>query len=109
MVGAGKLARQKYDAKCGLHVTKALESLDFVEDKGASCMNDCAGCYKTQHDTGKNLFTVVVFPRLVSQEDTPQDNGEGSGRSSDEYAIPLPLIEGSPNNYTITVTRSSVD
>ena len=96
VVGAGKLARQKYDAKCGLHVTKALESLDFVEDKGASCMNDCAGCYKTQHDTGKNLFTVVVFPRLVSQEDTPQDNGEGSGRSSDEYAIPLPLVEGTP-------------
>ena len=96
VVGAGKLARQKYDAKCGLHVTKALESLDFVEDKGASCMDDCAGCYKTQHDTGKNLFTVVVFPRLVNQEDTPQDNGEGGGRSSNEYPIPLPLVEGTP-------------
>ncbi|KAL9190334.1 hypothetical protein ACHAXT_007545 [Thalassiosira profunda] len=69
VTGAGKLARQKYDAKCGQTVTASLRELDYVEDRGASCVNECAGCFKTQHDTGKNLFTVVVFPRLAEKEE----------------------------------------
>lgn len=97
VVGAGKLSRQKYDAKAGLHVTKALQELDFSEDKGASCLNECAGCYKTQHDTGKNLFTVVVFPKLANQGgDGPDSHGGGGAGSSDEYPLPIPLVEGTP-------------
>eukprot|EP00578_Thalassiosira_sp_NH16_P031364 CAMPEP_0181081340 /NCGR_PEP_ID=MMETSP1071-20121207/3051_1 /TAXON_ID=35127 /ORGANISM="Thalassiosira sp., Strain NH16" /LENGTH=457 /DNA_ID=CAMNT_0023162883 /DNA_START=49 /DNA_END=1422 /DNA_ORIENTATION=+ len=99
VVGAGKLSRQKYDAKAGLHVTKALQELDFSEDKGASCMNECAGCYKTQHDTGKNVFTVVVFPKLANRGDGdgPRDShGGGCAGSSEEYPLPIPLVEGTP-------------
>ena len=65
VVGGGKLSRQKYDEKAMQTVTLALRELSFVEDRGASCVNECGGCYKTQHDTAKNVFTVVVFPRLV--------------------------------------------
>lgn len=67
VVGAGKQARQKYDAQALKVVTSKLQSLGFVEDRGASCVPECAGMYKLQHDTGKNLKTVVVFPKLQLQ------------------------------------------
>ena len=66
VVGAGKLSRQKYDAKAMQILTSALRELDYVEDRGAGCSFDCAGCFKTQHDTAKNLFTVVVFPNFFA-------------------------------------------
>lgn len=94
VVGAGKLGRSKYDAKTGMHVTSALKELGFVEDRGASCVNECAGSYKSQHDTGKNLFTVVVFPKLAAAAE-PQDAQNG-GETSYEYPIPIPLVEGTP-------------
>jgi len=65
VVGAGKLARQKYDDGAQKAVTSALRTLGFEEDRGASCVNECAGTFKSQHDTGKNLKTVVVFPNIV--------------------------------------------
>jgi len=65
VVGAGKLGRQKYDEGAQKAVTSALRSLGFQEDRGASCVNECAGTFKSQHDTGKNLKTVVVFPHIV--------------------------------------------
>ncbi len=94
VVGAGKLSRQKYDDKAMLTLTSALRQLDFVEDRGASCVNECGGCYKTQHDTGKNLFTVVVFPRLVGQAN--DNDGEGAASPPSEYPIPIPLAKGTP-------------
>lgn len=98
VVGAGKLSRQKYDDKAMQTVTLALRELAFVEDRGASCVNECAGSYKTQHDTAKNLFTVVVFPRLVGLEDKQAGRGgEGLSESSpshNNYPISLPLVEG---------------
>ena len=84
IVGAGKLSRQKYDAKAMQTLTSTLRELDYVEDRGAGCSFDCAGCFKTQHDTGKNLFTVVVFPKIKDSSsnsaganiDANNDNGE---------------------------------
>lgn len=64
VVGAGKLGRQKYDPQALKIVTSTLTSLGFQEDRGASAIKECAGMYKFQHDTGKNLKTVVVFPRI---------------------------------------------
>lgn len=91
VVGAGKLSRQKYDEKAMLILTQTLKQEGYVEDRGASCVNECGGCYKTQHDTGKNLFTVVVFPRMVGQ-----DNGQvwdgGGGAALSEIPIPLHTI-----------------
>ncbi|EJK55816.1 hypothetical protein THAOC_24408, partial [Thalassiosira oceanica] len=74
-LGGGKLSRSKYDSKCGQVVTAALNNLGFVEDRGASCVNECAGCFKSQHDTGKNIFTVVVFPRIEVLVSTASSGG----------------------------------
>ena len=65
ITGAGKLGRQKYDDGCAKAVTSALRALGFEEDRAASCVRECAGSFKLQHDTGKNLKTVVVFPKIV--------------------------------------------
>jgi len=64
VTGAGKLARQRYDEDAARILTSTLRDLGYVEDRGASCVNECAGSFKLQHDTGKNLKTVVVFPLI---------------------------------------------
>ena len=71
VVGLGKAskasrARARYDRKGLQAVTSTLKELNYVEEKGASSLLlECAGRFKTQHDTDKNLFTVVVFPGIV--------------------------------------------
>ncbi|KAL3761830.1 hypothetical protein ACHAW5_001938 [Stephanodiscus triporus] len=107
VVGAGKLSRQKYDDKAMFAVTSTLKQLDYVEDRGASCVNECGGCYKTQHDTGKNLFTVVVFPRLAGHEDGRPIHGGGKDESrkirrGDDYE---PLIPINSPGYKMAVCR----
>ena len=101
VVGAGKLSRSKYDDRAMISVTSTLKQLGYVEDRGASCVIECGGCYKTQHDTGKNLFTVVVFPRLAGRHSNSGGGGGGGGGAqasspSSEYPIPIPLAEGTP-------------
>lgn len=76
LVGAGKQGRQKYEEGASRAVTSKLDQLGFVNDRGASCILESAGSYKLQHDTGKNLKTVVVFPKvstLSSQKDSKAD------------------------------------
>lgn len=94
VVGAGKLARQKYDAKAGQTATTALRQLDFEEDRAASKGSE--GCFKSQHDTGKNLYTVVVYPRLAAESQAGPANDHGDGAACHLYPIPLPLVEGTP-------------
>jgi hypothetical protein len=77
IVGAGKLGRARYDDNAAKAVTTALREVGFEEDRGASSVMDCAGSFKLQHDTGKNLKTVVVFPKVKSLTD-----GAGVGESS---------------------------
>jgi myosin heavy subunit len=69
VTGAGKLGRQKYDEGAAKAVTSTLRELGFEEDRGASCVVECGGSFKLQHDTGKNLKTVVVFPKITSEGD----------------------------------------
>ena len=64
ITGAGKLGRQKYDDGAAKAVTSTLRDLGFQEDRAASCVVECGGTFKLQHDTGKNLKTVVVFPNI---------------------------------------------
>lgn len=95
VVGGGKLSRSKYDDKAMQALTSTLKQLDYVEDRGASCILECAGCFKTQHDTGKNVFTVVVFPNVVG------DN-EGGGNQADEEDEE-PLIPTNSPGYKMAV------
>jgi hypothetical protein len=82
VTGAGKLGRQKYDADAAKAVTSALRDLNFEDDRGASCIKECAGSFKLQHDTGKNLKTVVVFPIILEESSGGGDttsSGQGGG------------------------------
>jgi hypothetical protein len=61
IIGAGKQARQKYDDNAIKYVTAALQQCGYVEDRAASCIPECAGSYKSQHDTAKNLKLLLFF------------------------------------------------
>ena len=74
VTGAGKGGRQKYDDGAAQAVTSTLKNLGYREDRGASCILECAGSYKLQHDTAKNLKTVVVFPKLAVKEEEHHNN-----------------------------------
>ena len=110
VVGAGKLSRQKYDDKAMQHVTGALKKLGYVEDRGASCVNECGGSFKTQHDTGKNLFTVVVFPKLV-ESSGGTDGGDYNGTSgvSELYPIEIPLIEDTAEHKVLLASEATFE
>merc|ERR1719356_823887 len=86
IVGGGKLLRSKYNDRAGQAVTSTLKQLGFVEDRGASCIADCAGCFKLQHDTGKNTKTVVVFPRLANH--TRGNNSHDESGEEEDTLIP---------------------
>ncbi len=91
VTGAGKLARQKYDENAAKTVSSTLRDLGYVEDRGASCVNECAGMFKSQHDTGKNLKTIVVFPMITTSE-----NGVSNGIGKMSIGAASLLEEGSP-------------
>jgi hypothetical protein len=93
VTGAGKLERQKYDENAGKAVTTALRALGFVEDRGASAIPECAGSFKMQHDTGKNLKTVVVFPRIEGAGALAEKVGSLSVNDASSF-----LPEGSPEH-----------
>jgi hypothetical protein len=74
VTGAGKQARAKYDDGAAKAITSTLSRLGYAEDRGSSCVVECAGTYKQQHDTGKNLKTVVVFPNISSTSSNHPNN-----------------------------------
>jgi len=103
VTGAGKLGRQKYDDGAAKAVTSSLRELGFEDDRGASCVVECAGSFKLQHDTGKNLKTVVVFPNITLLEDAA---GELNLNDDNKNSKPL-LEEGSPESL-IAMSSSNV-
>lgn len=100
VTGAGKLARQKYDDGAAKAVTSTLRELGFEEDRGASAVLECAGTFKQQHDTGKNLKTVVVFPNVVgsSSGDNAQLDGDMQNLSLDNKTGSSIFPDNSPEN-----------
>jgi len=109
VTGAGKLARQKYDENAAKAVTSALRDLGFEEDRGASCIKECAGSFKLQHDTGKNLKTVVVFPR-IQDENSNDGSGDGDndqgGSSSGVGGSASFLPKGSPKEMIALASKT---
>lgn len=96
VTGAGKLGRQRYDESAAKTLSASLRSLGYEEDRGASCVVECGGTFKSQHDTGKNLKTVVVFPKITGPRDT-DDVEEGVGNMHLVRGESL-LTEGSPEH-----------
>mmetsp|Transcript_20800 Transcript_20800/g.48964 ORF Transcript_20800/g.48964 Transcript_20800/m.48964 type:complete len:588 (+) Transcript_20800:96-1859(+) len=98
VVGAGKGDRSKYDPAALKLVTTALSAAGYREDRGASCVVESAGCYKFQHDTGKNLKTVVVFPKILEKS-----GGDSNTASSSTSSSLLP-----PNSLEYKIAVSTV-
>jgi hypothetical protein len=93
IVGAGKLGRQRYDEGAARAVTTTLRAMDFQEDQGASCVIECAGTYKLQHDTGKNLKTVVVFPKITASSSSKTNDDNNNSQPSDPCALSALSLE----------------
>ncbi len=98
VTGAGKLGRSRYDENAAKTVTSTLRELGYEEDRGASCVNECGGSFKSQHDTGKNLKTIVVFPMMKSIEEGMGNMNIGGGGSGGDGSQPL-LEEGTPKSF----------
>mmetsp|Transcript_48857 Transcript_48857/g.113243 ORF Transcript_48857/g.113243 Transcript_48857/m.113243 type:complete len:417 (+) Transcript_48857:79-1329(+) len=64
VVGGGKLVRQKYSDDLPKMFMAALTSIGFVDDSTAALEAGSGGKFKFQHDTGKNLKFVHVFPNI---------------------------------------------
>ena len=94
VTGAGKLGRQRYDEGAPKAVTSTLRELGYEEDRGASCVAECGGSFKSQHDTGKNLKTIVVFPKIdggsLSGGMAGLAVGDGAAAAQDESSPLLP-------------------
>jgi hypothetical protein len=75
VVGGGKLVRAKYNEDLTRWMKDALKSVGYTEDKSAAETYDSQGYYKQQHDTGKNLIFMTVFPRVdcANKKDTPEE------------------------------------
>ena len=73
-------------------VREALRAIGFEEDRGACAVMECAGSFKYQHDTDKDLKFIHVFPKIdtaAAAAAAPQDDeGEAvikvAGMSLDE-------------------------
>lgn len=94
VTGAGKLGRSRYDENAARILTSTLRDLGYEEDRGASCVVECAGSFKSQHDTGKNLKTIVVFPKinLLTEAMDNLQLGQDKGPSILEVGSPEQLI-----------------
>jgi len=93
VTGAGKLGRARYDDGAAKAVTATLRELGYEEDRGASAVLECAGTFKLQHDTGKNLKTVVVFPKV--SETTGAEGAMAGLNVGDAGSL---LVEGTPTH-----------
>lgn len=104
ITGAGKLGRSKYDDDAAKTVTSTLRDLGYVEDRGASAVVECAGSYKSQHDTGKNLKTIVVFPLIQTLNDTMGDLALGGSQKG-----PAILADGSPQQLIAMASMNTFE
>ena len=81
IIGGGKKVREKYDPACQKNLTAALRKYNFEDDQGAALLPECAGKYKTQHDTNLNLKYVHVYP-FVEAEQEENDNNNNNGEDT---------------------------
>jgi hypothetical protein len=99
IIGAGKQARQKYDESALKVITQVLQQNGYVEDRAASCIPECGGTYKSQHDTAKNLKTIVIFPKIILLT----DNNNSTSQENNNANIPS-LIPTDTPKYKIAVS-----
>jgi len=83
IVGGGKLVRAKYNEEMPKWVNNALRGVGYESDASAAETYDSQGTFKQQHDTGKNLIYIIVFPKVTCSASGGKDSGNG-GDKDDE-------------------------
>lgn len=66
-------------------ILTTLRGIQYKEDHGSINSFDCQGTYKYQHDTGKNLKFVHVFPKAV---EAPSEGNEDELEEDNKLKIP---------------------
>ncbi|KAG8458757.1 hypothetical protein KFE25_012955 [Diacronema lutheri] len=87
VIGGGKSIRGRYDPNLYRGIAAALKAIGFDEDSGASLGSSAA--FKSQHDTGRNVKVVHVFPPLAHAPDGQHGDAAGEGAA-------VPLAADSP-------------
>ena len=85
IVGGGKLVRSKYNEDMPKWINTALRSISFVSDNSAAETFDSQGMFKQQHDTGKNLIYIIVFPKVTCS--TPGSTESTNEKDSNSVEI----------------------
>lgn len=97
VVGGGKLVRGKYAEEMPKWVNAALRTCEYEYDNSAAETLDSQGSFKQQHDTGKNLIYIIVYPKITwrpeSEKEAAEDAGEVIDSSSPEYMVVASTLE----------------
>ncbi len=84
VVGGGKLVRAKYNEDMPKWINAALRSIGYETDNSAAETFDSQGTFKQQHDTGKNLIYIHVYPKVTCSAPASTDKeGGGNGAAMD--------------------------
>lgn len=95
LIGGGKSVRGRYDPHLQRGLSQALHALGFEDDSGASLGS--SRCFKMQHDTGRNLKLLHVFPP-TAQPDGGQRAGEGGAQAATlDPTSPAYLVLAAPD------------
>ena len=105
VVGAGKANRQKYDASLQKWIVAALKAIDYEDNKSASCDFDSAGSFKTQHDTGRNLIFVHVFPGCSQKKAVSHDDDEATADEPARLSREHLLVAAEMKTFERTVAK----
>lgn len=89
VVGGGKLVRQKYTDDLPKIFMGSLTAIGYQEDSAAAVELGSGGKFKYQHDTGKNLKFVHVFPHCTGPS-AGAAGEEGAGEDEEEEAAQTP-------------------
>ena len=89
IVGGGKLVRGNYNDNLIKWCAAAMRDIGFVEDSSASCLPECQGTYKSQHDTSQNLKYFYVFPHVNLQSEvcTEEEAAPKLDTKSKDYLV----------------------
>jgi hypothetical protein len=97
VVGGGKLVRGKYNDDLPKWINAALRTCDYEYDGSAAETLDSQGSFKQQHDTGKNLIYIIVYPKITWRPDAGNGDEEEAGElidsKSPEYLVTAASLE----------------
>ena len=92
IVGGGKKVRTKYPDDLPTSLERALKSVGYNEDRGASLSDpESVGTFKWSHDTGRDLKYISVIAH-VDPSSAPSST-HGSNQSHEEHSDELSIEE----------------